>query len=160
MNPERKIDPDKIHVLDIKTIKGNIDAASDININAIAGHRFIFESGTGLNADDNIIGIKLVVHIEAMDKADKPLGINGSYTHELVFRVDNLSDFLDTKGEDDKKSYTIDLLLGSTLVSIAYSTIRGIIFNRTQGTSLGSVILPIIDPKKLLIIPSENQPKQ
>jgi hypothetical protein len=160
MTPDRKIDPDKIHVLDIKTIKGNIDAALDIDINTIAGHSFAFESGTGLNVEENIIGVKLLVNIEAVDKTDIPLGIKGSYTHELVFRVENLSDFIESTGEGDEKSYDIDLLLGSTIISIAYSTIRGIIFNRTQGTSLGTVILPVVDPKILLGFNKENQQLQ
>ena len=69
---------------------------------------------------------------------------------QCCFKVENLIDFLDKVETEDKPRYNIDGGLGSTLVSIAYSTVRGIIFTRTQGTSLGSVILPVIDPKKLM----------
>lgn len=150
MNPERKVDPEKIHLVNIKTIKGNIDAATDIDINAIATHQFSFELGTGINIEENIIGLHLVVAIEARDKGDNPLKITGSYTHEIVFKVDNLADFLEPVIIDGNTTYNIDAGFGSTLASIAYSTIRGIIFTRTQGTSLGSVVLPVIDPKKLM----------
>ena len=150
MNPERKVDAEKIHLLNIKTLSGNIDGATDADINAVVGHQFNFELRTGLNPDDNIIGLQLVVVIEARDKTDKPLNVKGSYTHEIVFKVENLIDFLEKVETDDKPKYNIDGGLGSTLVSIAYSTIRGIIFTRTQGTSLGAVILPVIDPKKLM----------
>lgn len=149
MSNEKIIDPDKIHLINIKTIKGNIDAAADIDVNSIAGHEFSFELGTGLNVEDNVIGMHLVVNIQAKDSADKLLPINGSYTHEIVFIVDNLKDFLEPD-ESGNNKYKIDGGLGSTIVSIAYSTIRGIIFTRTQGTSLGSVILPVINPKKLM----------
>lgn len=149
MSNERIIDPEKIHLINIKTSKGNIDAAADIDVNAIAGHEFSFELGTGLNVEDNVIGMNLVVNIQAKDSADKLLPINGSYTHEIVFIVDNLKDFLEPD-ESGNNKYKIDGGLGSTIVSIAYSTIRGIIFTRTQGTSLGSVILPVINPKKLM----------
>lgn len=149
MSNEKIIDPEKIHLINIKTIKGNIDAAADIDINSIAGHEFSFELGTGLNVEDNVIGMQLVVNIQAKDSADKLLPINGSYTHEIVFIVDNLKDFLEPD-ESGNNKYKIDGGLGSTIVSIAYSTIRGIIFTRTQGTSLGSVILPVINPKKLM----------
>lgn len=149
MSNERIIDPEKIHLVNIKTIKGNIDAASDIDVHAITGHEFSFELGTGVNADDNVIGINLVVNIKAKDSTDKLLPINGSYTHEVIFIVDNLKDFL-VPDESGSQNYKIDGGLGSTIVSIAYSTIRGIIFTRTQGTSLGSVMLPVINPKKLM----------
>ena len=149
MSNESIIDPEKIHLINIKTIKGNIDAASDTDVNAITGHEFSFELETGINADDNVIGINLVVNIEAKDNTDKLLLIKGSYTHEIIFIVDNLKDFLEPD-ESGTNKYKIDGGLGTTIVSIAYSTIRGIIFTRTQGTSLGFVILPVINPKKLM----------
>ena len=147
MSNEIIIDPEKIHLINIKTIKGNIDSDADIDIDIIKGHEFSFELSTGVNADDNVIGINLLVNIEAKDTADKILPVRGSYTHEIIFIVDNLKDFLILNETDE---YKIDGSLGSTIVSIAYSTIRGIIFTRTQGTSLGSVILPVINPKKLM----------
>ena len=150
MSPERKIEADKIHLLQIKTLKGNIDAASDADTNAIAGHQFIFELGTGINIEENIVGLKLLVNIEARDKSDNPLPITGSYTHEIIFKVENLKDFIETGEENGAPSNKIDGALGSTLFSIVYSTVRGIIFTRTQGTSLGSVILPVYSPKKLM----------
>jgi hypothetical protein len=149
MSNEKIIDPEKIHLINIKTIKGNIDAAYDIDVNAITGHEFSFELGTGINKDDNVIGINLLVNIVAKDNTNQMLSIKGSYTHEIIFIVDNLKDFLEPD-ESDNNKYKIDGGLGSTIVSIAYSTIRGIIFTRTQGTSLGSVILPVINPKKLM----------
>lgn len=147
MSNEIIIDPEKIHLINIKTSKGNIDSDADIDIDIIKGHEFSFELSTGVNADDNVIGINLLVNIEAKDTADKILPVRGSYTHEIIFIVDNLKDFLILNETDE---YKIDGSLGSTIVSIAYSTIRGIIFTRTQGTSLGSVILPVINPKKLM----------
>lgn len=150
MNPERIIDPEKIQLLNIRTLSGNINEVTDSEINAVVGHQFNFELRTGLNPEDNIIGLHLVVSIEGRDKSDNPLNVKGSYTHEIVFKVENLIDFLDQVESGDNPKYNIDSVLGSTLVSIAYSTVRGIIFTRTQGTSLGSVILPVIDPKKLM----------
>jgi len=149
MSNEKIIDPEKIHLINIKTIKGNINADSDVDVNLISGHEFSFELGTGVNENDNVIGINLLVNIEAKDSADKILPVSGSYTHEIIFIVDNLKYFL-VPDESDPKHYKVDGGLGSTIVSIAYSTIRGIIFTRTQGTSLGSVILPVINPKKLM----------
>lgn len=151
MNPEKKIEPEKIQIVNIRTIKGNIEAPTDVNMEVIAGHKFNFEAELGFNKAEKLVGIQLMVYIDAMDKGGSLLNITGSYTHEVVFRVDNIDDFvqLDTD-EKAREIFQIDELMGSTLMSITYSTVRGIIYSRTQGTSLGMVILPVIDPKKLL----------
>lgn len=108
MNPDRKIDAEKMHMLSVKTLKGNIDSA----------------------------------------------------THEIVFKVENMDDFID---QAEKPEDTVmDYMLMATLVGIAYSTVRGIIFTRTQGTSLNTVILPVVDPKKIIRPDevNENKPVQ
>lgn len=146
MNPDRKIDADKIHILDIKTLAGNIECKSQEDAKKVEAHRFEFELSNGLAVKDNIIGFKLVVDIVAIDKKGQPLSIEGSYTHEMIFKVDNLDDFVEKTDKGDM----LDAGLGSTLVSIIYSTVRGIIYNRTQGTSLGVVTLPVVAPLRLM----------
>lgn len=152
MKQDKKIDADKIHVLAIRTLAGSIDCPPEAEGNPVATHEFSFNLGTGLKTEENLVGLKLIVNIEARDKKDKVLPIKGSYTHEIVFRIDNLGDFIEKEGEEER----IDAGLGSTLVSIIYSTVRGIIYSRTQGTSLGVVILPVIAPLKLMgVVPTE-----
>lgn len=146
MNSDKMIEPEKIHIVSIKTLKGNIDCAADSNSEAIEGHTFKFQMEMGVNVKDKIIGFQFGVNIEGVGKSDEELNISGSYTHEILFMVENLNDFL----VENPTGVTIDALLGSTLVGIAYSTTRGIIFNRTQGTSLGTVTLPVIDPSLLM----------
>ncbi|MBS1622309.1 MAG: hypothetical protein JSS80_11805 [Bacteroidetes bacterium] len=155
MNPERKIEADKIHILNIRTLKGNIDAASEANTDKIAGHQFNFKLTTGINPADKVVGLQLLVNISAVDKDNKPLNIQGSYTHEMLFQVDNLEEFI----ENNNSGNLIDAGLGSTLISIIYSTVRGIICTRTQGTSLGQVVLPVIDPKRLMNVVEKKEEK-
>jgi len=151
MNPERKIDPEKIHVVNITTIKGSIEASEDSDQNSIAGHHFKFELGTGYDIEEKIVGVQIVVNIDAVDDKEDLLPVKGSYTHEVVMKVENLDDFVEvSKKGDHEESIKIDGLLGATLVGIAFSTIRGVIYIRTQGTSLGTVILPVVDPKNMI----------
>lgn len=44
----------------------------------------------------------------------------------------------------------VDIGLAASLVGLAYSTARGIILERTSGTILNGIIIPVIDPMKLL----------
>ncbi len=150
MIPEKKIDPEKIHLLNIRTVKGNIDNEKDIAPELIGGHSFSLEVQSGMDISQKIIGMMLIIGIEAMDKKDQKLGIQGSYTHELVFQIENLEDFIEVKEVNGKKEDLTDAMLVGVLIGIGYSTVRGIIYSRTQGTSLGAVILPVIDPKKLI----------
>lgn len=152
MKKEKRVDPDKIQVLNIRTVKGNISGTADVSENMIGGHHFNFELGTGVDLKEKIVGLQLTVDITVQDKEGAVLDLKGSYTHEIIFSIENLEEFVteESYSELENKQFTIDGMLGSVLVSIAYSTIRGIIFIRTQGTSLGSVILPIVDPKKLM----------
>lgn len=149
MKENRIIIPDKIHVLNIKTLKGSIESTNDADPESIAGYRFNHLLGTGINEEDKLVGLELKVDITALNSSDEPIGINASYTHSFTFYVENLEDFLEPNEEQGKTS-NIDALMVAVLVGIAYSTVRGIVFTRTQGTSLNSVILPVIDPKKML----------
>ncbi|MNY64312.1 hypothetical protein D3C86_2014030 [compost metagenome] len=48
------------------------------------------------------------------------------------------------------ETITIHPALGNALASITYSTSRGILMTRFQGTVLSDFILPVIDPNSLL----------
>ncbi len=154
MKETRVINPELIEILSIKTLEGNIHAGAEADLTAVIGHNFNFELGTAIDAPEKIAAFKLTVQIDAVGAERAALDIKGSYTHEIIFRVENLDDFLETKeGENFPR---IDLLLAATLVGIAYSTVRGIIFTRTQGTSLNAVVLPVVDPKKIMGIAEEK----
>lgn len=148
MNPERIIEPEKIEMVSLKTLKGNIDGPSEVDPKTIRNHKYVFVVGIGVNPEEKVVGIQLEVKITALGMGGKELNVYGSYTHDIVFRVENLDDFIDVP-EDENEPPEIDILMSATLTGIAFSTVRGIIFSRTQGTSLGKVILPVIDPKKL-----------
>jgi hypothetical protein len=152
MKQDRIIDSNKIHILSIKTIKGNIDADQSFDSKLIAGHKFNIEVNNGCSYENKIIGITIGIDIKAANEKKIDLPITGSYTHEVIFKIDNLEDFVDVVNENGETEYVYDVILVSTTISIAYSTIRGIIYNRTQSTSLGSVILPIIDPKEFATV--------
>lgn len=149
MTPTKAVDPEKIHIVSIKTIKGNIDGGTDASPMTVAGHHFDFELLTGIGRAEQMVGLQILADIMCVDASDQPTGIKGSYTHEVIFKVEDFEDHIHNSGEDTE-NFQVNEALMLTLAGIAYSTIRGIIFNRTQGTSLGTVILPVIAPKKLM----------
>ena len=72
--------------------------------------------------------------------------VNAEYKTEYIFTVENLSQFSEKKEE----VVLLDTSMAATLMGIAYSTTRGIILTRTQGTLLDGVLLPVLNPKDLI----------
>ena len=159
MKEDRKIDPEKIEMVSLKTLQGNI-SGENIDPKSIKGYTYGFIVGTGIDPEQRIVGIELTVNIQAVGHGDKDLPVSGSYKHEAVFHVENLDDFIDI--QEGEQLPILDALMNATLIGIAFSTVRGIIYSRTQGTLLNTVILPVVDPKKLASAPestpAENGP--
>lgn len=90
--------------------------------------------------------MRLEALLDGINKKEEPIGIQGNFGIEFHFRVDNLEAFLENKEGENK----IQGLLGTTLISIAFSTARGIIFEKTLNTPLNGIILPVIDPAAMI----------
>jgi hypothetical protein len=61
--------------------------------------------------------------------------------------VENMEELLEA---DEKNKISYDAALGNAIASIVYSTSRGILMSRFQGTVFADFILPVIDPNQLL----------
>jgi len=65
----------------------------------------------------------------------------------FVYHIENLNELANP---DDKKLIQLHPALANALSSVTYSTSRGILLTRLQGTALQNFVLPIINPNKLL----------
>ena len=109
--------------------------------------KYNFKSGFSIRRELNQIGVLLGVDIN-LDRG-QPINIFNS-EFEYIFEIDDISKF-----KHDDKSMTIPDQFMITLVSISFSTTRGIILGKSAGTILDKIIMPLIDPKKLL--PQKNR---
>jgi len=142
-----------IKVHKISLFKKSIEAPED-HLDGLEtqsqNYSFSFAQKNAFNHEDGAIRVRLYIILEAEDENHKKTGVVGDFGIEFQFSIDNMNKYV-SEEKDGKKYYTS--LLGTTIMAIAYSTSRGIILQETQGTllSLSGVILPIIDPKKLLV---------
>ncbi|MEY3369174.1 MAG: hypothetical protein RI973_2329 [Bacteroidota bacterium] len=145
-----KIVPEKIHLQAIKVFKTNLEAADDYlnNPRPVNGFEFGIAKAVSHDVENGATRFRLFFSLDALDEKSAPLGLKAEYGIEFQFRVENYSDFVRRTGEG---ALQVDLSLGVTLMGIAYSTARGIILEKTQGTLFGGVILPVIDPSKVLL---------
>lgn len=144
-----QIKADKISIISIRILSGNISCSDEAANNhpVIEGCDTEISITHRFNAEMKQFLFLLQVNLNAKDQSNELIGITAEYKIEFIIQVDNLEEY---KVDNEDGSHSYHPMLGGTLVSIVYSTARGIIISRTQGTLLEGVILPVIDPIKLL----------
>ena len=137
--------PDKIHLLRVDIVKGLIDNPLGVNVEQIAGYEFGMGYSSGFNLEEKLVKTELEISITSQNEEDS-LHAKGLFRLAYLFRVENLNELVRQKGAD----LEISSALGNAIASISYSTARGILLTRFQGTTLKDFILPVIDPNVLL----------
>jgi hypothetical protein len=141
------LQPEKIEIVDFKIIKGQINSPFDFENEKVAGHTFNVDFELGFNLEDKLVRADFSVHVETKSNEDTIEEAVGNFSFVYVFYVDNIEE-LTTLEKDE--TITIHPALGNALASITYSTSRGILMTRFQGTVLSDFILPVINPNDLL----------
>jgi hypothetical protein len=142
-----KVKPEHISIFKVQVYKSAVDTSIEYLEKPIkpGNFRVGFSQNAAFNLELKNVRIRIETALDGVDVEEKSVGIHGVFGIEFHFHIDNFEDFIE--GEDEPKK--INNILLETLLSIAYSTTRGIVIERTQGTHLNGVILPIIAPKEL-----------
>lgn len=140
------LQPEKIHIVDFKLTKGLVMSPGDLDETTIAHFGFDVNLTTGFNLEERQIKADLEITVVAIGKDDEALEVGGEFHFSFYFFVENLDELVTDSG----KSKVVSRNLGNAIASITYSTSRGIVMTRFQGTALRGFILPVIDPNTLL----------
>lgn len=141
------LDPHKIHIIDFHIVEGLLSNPYDFDKKKVVGHDFSSNLDMGFNLEKNFTKVDFKVKINSKSDGANTEEAQGSFHFVFLFEVENLNELTETK-EDNTVS--ISGALGNALASITYSTSRGILMTRFQGTPLKDFILPVIDPNDLL----------
>lgn len=95
------------------------------------------------NADQKMFGVFFHIRLRAKDDDTKKILLY--FDCAVHFRIDNYSEII-----QDQPSMFINQDAEITLVSISFSTIRGMLAIKTTGTPFSHFILPIVDPSILV----------
>jgi hypothetical protein len=145
--PENKLlQPEKIHLLDFKLIKGQIDSPFDFIPDHVEYFDYNVDFKTSFNFNEKLVKTDFTIHTKTKSK-EKVEEANSFYHFVYIFRVDNLDELA---LKDDAGTLKINSSLGNALASITYSTSRGVLMSRFQGTVFKDFILPVTDPNSLL----------
>ena len=147
MQVKNVFDPEKMALIDFKMIKGQVDTPEDFDISKVIGHQLDNSLQLGFNLDDKLAKADVVVSIKTDSKGGNESEAIGNFHLIFIYQIENLEELATP---EKNKRLNINPGLANALSSVTYSTSRGILLTRLQGTALQNFVLPIINPNKLL----------
>lgn len=140
-------DPEKISLVEFKIVKGQVDVPEDFDAAAVKGHNLDNSLQLGFNLNEKLVKADFLIEIETESKGQNAIEARGNFHLVFIYHVENLNDLAKP---DDKNLIELHPGLANALSSLTYSTSRGILLTRLQGTALQNFVLPIINPNNLL----------
>lgn len=141
--------PEDITVVAINVFDFHIDADQEYvdQPKKVQGVELTVGKEIAYNLDKGMSRYRLFIESEGMDKKGLSLGLRCRIALEFHFQISSIEKYV----REVSGSSKIDIALGYTLMSIAYSTARGILFEKTIGSYFKGIILPVVDPKEMLL---------
>ncbi|KGO91735.1 hypothetical protein [Flavobacterium subsaxonicum] len=141
------LQPEKIQIATFKITKGQINSPFEFESSKVEGHNYSVELDLGFNLQDKLVKADFSVAVETKSNGANAEEATGAFTFAYVFHIDNIEELTAMEKEE---IVVLHPSLGNAIASITYSTSRGILLTRFQGTALNKFILPVIDPNELL----------
>ena len=118
------------------------------HINLTVGTAFSFARET------NYLSIRLKLHVQPIAADERVLPVEGQFYVHFGFAIENLEDLLESAepGEEPLPNYMLTL----SLLSVAYSTSRGMILGKVAGTVFEGYCLPLMDARDLLALAADG----
>jgi len=140
-------DPEKIVLIDFKMIKGQIDTPENFDISKVVGHQLDNSLQLSFNLEDKLAKADFTISVKTDSRGDNEYEACGNFHLIFIYRIENLEELAI---QEKNKRLNLNPGLANALSSVSYSTSRGILITRLQGTALKNFVLPIINPNKLL----------
>ncbi|MCX6250826.1 MAG: hypothetical protein NTX61_08745 [Bacteroidetes bacterium] len=147
MLDRKEFDPEQLSIIEFKFIKDLIDTPEAFITEKAEGYQLENSLQLAFNLEEKLVKVDFTVEITTESKGLNSKETSGSFHLVFIYRVMNLEE-LAKPGKNNMIELHPDL--GNALSSVTYSTSRGILMTRMQGTALQNFILPIINPNKLL----------
>ena len=149
MLDNKKFNPDKLVLLEIKFVKSQIDSPEDFINNNIMEYNIENSLQLAFNLDDNLVKADYNIEISSVNESKNSSKAVSTFQIIFIYEVKNLNELTKL---NKKNILDVDYNLANSIASITYSTSRGILITKLQGTTFNNFILPIINPNKLIDI--------
>jgi hypothetical protein len=145
MAEAKRIQPDKIIMREFRLVKGQIDSPFDFKMSDIKSFDFKVDFNASFNLDQGLIKADFVIDVTTISN-EQVAEAFCNYHFVFLFYLEDLKEHAQLLDDG-----TIDWnpFLANAIASITYSTSRGILIARFQGTVMKDFILPVVDPNAL-----------
>jgi hypothetical protein len=147
MQDNEVFDPEKISLIDFKMIKGQVDTLENFDISKVVGHKLDNSLQLGFNLKDKLAKADFTINLTTDSLGENEQEATGNFHLIFIYRIENLEELAIPEKNQRLK---LNPGLANALSSVTYSTSRGILITRLQGTALQNFVLPVINPNKLL----------
>lgn len=139
--PKGLFDINLVNFQDISVLNARIENNTNLTQLDRASHKFNldYEFDLGINIEEKRLRAKFTCNLKTVKNDETPVDIEASFSLAFFFHIKNLSDLV-----GKVTPYQPHEELEISITNLAYSTSRGIIFTRCQGTILKNWILPIM----------------
>lgn len=143
-----EFNPEKVALIEFKIIKAQVDTFEIFDINKVSGYQLEHSFKLAFNVDDKLVKADFSISVKTDSRGNNENEATGSFHLIFIYRIENLHELAIP---EKNKRLNINPALANALSSVTYSTSRGILLTRLQGTVLQNFVLPIINPNKLLV---------
>lgn len=144
MSKKSQVIPEKIHLVSCTIASASLKSDFQVPEDHIENHSLMLGYDTSYNIDEDMVKAEIKVDVAAL-QGKKEVG-EGHFELIFIYHVENLKELTQVDGDQ----LTVNGGLSNALASITYSTTRGILITRFQGTLLKNFTLPVINPNDLL----------
>ena len=147
MNSISKLNPQKIQIVEFRIVRGHVECPFEFQTTAIEAYQSEADFDMAFNQEKKLVKADLKINIATMSQGQVFSEAKSDFHIAFLYFVENMEELLEV-GADMKAN--VDAGLANAIASITYSTSRGILMTRLQGTALKDFILPVIPPNSLL----------
>jgi hypothetical protein len=145
MKNNSALDPNKLSLLRVDIVSGSIDNPLEIRFEDVKETKVELGFEAGFNPDEKLAKVELEIRVSTAFEKDPQA--HARFRLAFLFGVENMEELIEVKKD---QSIEVSDQLAFALANISYSTTRGILLARFQGTAFRNFILPIISPKEIL----------
>lgn len=140
-----QLEIDKIHLQRVTIVSAFIENPLEISAREVEGFNFNLGFTLGFNPEDQMAKAELEVNLSTALE-DAVSQATAKFKLAFIYSLDNFDDLIHL----DNTRVEVSDELAIAIASISYSTARGILLTRFQGTLFREFILPVISPLKIL----------
>lgn len=136
---------DKVQLQKVDILSASIENPLEIANKLVEAANFNLGFNFGFNPDEKLVKLEFEVGLSSnIENIERQATCN--FKLAFVFSIENLKELVHIEGDVIDGSEDMAFALSA----IAYSTTRGILLTRLQGTIFRDFILPVISPSDLL----------